>query len=503
MVKQSRQEKRTIQRSILKETKKQQKKIREERREVYDPINHRTQASNAKFTGESIAEERAFRAEISSAQIKAWNAMLPSLLKKFAKIKDPRQPGKIKYRIAVLMLYGLLTSIFRLTSKREANAKMSRPQFIDAIRRIFPQLSEIPHADTLSTVLEKTDPEELDVICASLISDLIRNKKFSSFLINNKIPISIDGVQKLSRNHFTNENYHDRKVSTDAGQIEQQYIFVVEANITLYNGLTIPITSEFLIYDLALPDDAKQDCEINACKRILTKIKSLFKRAGFIVFLDGLYPNRELISMIIKNGWDYMIVLKKNKCPIANNALNLERGNSKEIIGQDNHRERKQDFYFIYDQPLFKNNTMVINAVACHESWKEVVRETGKIITRHAEHRWITNVIINIKNAHELCNLGARRRWLIEDSNNTEKNRGYGYKHLKSHCWNAIRCYHYLLRLGHAINAISEFTRVLKKYIKEYGLKVVLDLIVETLANPWLSEKWFEEQLKISPRLLF
>ena len=38
----------------------------------------------------------------------------------------------------------------------------------------------------------------------------------------------------------------------------------------------------------------------------------------------------------------------------------------------------------------------------------------------------ILNLII--KNIHELCNLGARKPWGIEDSNNTEKNLGYNYK---------------------------------------------------------------------------
>ena len=36
-------------------------------------------------------------------------------------------------------------------------------------------------------------------------------------------------------------------------------------------------------------------------------------------------------------------------------------------------------------------------------------------------------------NVHELINLGARKKEAIEDSINTEKNRGYHYKHLFSH----------------------------------------------------------------------
>ena len=56
----------------------------------------------------------------------------------------------------------------------------------------------------------------------------------------------------------------------------------------------------------------------------------------------------------------------------------------------------------------------------------------------------------------------------MEDSFNTEKNRGYHYKHAFSYDWNAMQGFHYLMRLAHVINAISEFTKnVKKKYVRK------------------------------------
>ena len=80
----------------------------------------------------------------------------------------------------------------------------------------------------------------------------------------------------------------------------------------------------------------------------------------------------------------------------------------------------------------------------------------------------------------------------VKDSNNTEKNRGYNYKHLFSQNWNAMYCSHLLMRLAHAINAISEFTKKLKEYIKKTGVKYILNIIIETLANPWCNKEWFD-----------
>jgi len=61
--------------------------------------------------------------------------------------------------------------------------------------------------------------------------------------------------------------------------------------------------------------------------------------------------------------------------------------------------------------------------------------------------------------------------------------------------------FHYLMRLAHAINAISEFTKVMKRDIKEQGWSATLKLIKETLFAPWLSLKWYDNQRAIIPQL--
>lgn len=109
---------------------------------------------------------------------------------------------------------------------------------------------------------------------------------------------------------------------------------------------------------------------------------------------------------------------------------------------------------------------------------------TGKLEVKYSEHTWIASIPLSIDNVHELLNLGARKKEAIEDSINTEKNRGYQYKHLFSHNWNAMKGFHLLMRLGHAMNALSQFTRRLKKYIKENGVNATLTFIKETLFSP-------------------
>ncbi len=54
---------------------------------------------------------------------------------------------------------------------------------------------------------------------------------------------------------------------------------------------------------------------------------------------------------------------------------------------------------------------------------------------------------------------------------------------------------------GHAINAVSEFSKKLKQFIKNEGCSAILKLIKETLFSPWLPMDWYEEQLLEVPQL--
>ena len=76
------------------------------------------------------------------------------------------------------MIYGLLMFVFRITSRREANKKLSVPQLISKIREIFPEFETIPHADTLARFLETVDPLEIEKITINLVKELIQKKKF-------------------------------------------------------------------------------------------------------------------------------------------------------------------------------------------------------------------------------------------------------------------------------------------------------------------------------------
>ena len=107
-------------------------------------------------------EERAGRFEAVSQQVKVYRSMLPVLLNRLRKIPDPRNPRKIRHKLTVLMIYGILCFAFQMSSRREANREMTRPMFEANLRRLFPDLEELPHHDTLARLLSQINVAEIE-----------------------------------------------------------------------------------------------------------------------------------------------------------------------------------------------------------------------------------------------------------------------------------------------------------------------------------------------------
>ena len=86
---------------------------------------------------------------VTVEHVRIYRNQLPVLLKRLAKIPDPRNPQKRKHKLTVLMLYGILTFVYQIPSRREANRVMTKPQFVENLQLLFPELESIPHHDTL------------------------------------------------------------------------------------------------------------------------------------------------------------------------------------------------------------------------------------------------------------------------------------------------------------------------------------------------------------------
>ena len=91
--------------------------------------------------------------------------------------------------------------------------------------------------------------------------------------------------------------------------------------------------------------------------------------------------------------------------------------------------------------------------------------------------------------------MGARYRWGIESGILAEKRCGYQYEHAFSYDWNAMKGYHYLMRLGHIINVLVQYSEHLVKAIRELGVRGFIRFVRETIGGRWLDPLLVQKRL--------
>ena len=138
-----------------KEKKKVEKELRQKNKAAGLEKKCRDSLPNRKCCSKTVDEEQAEREEAVTEQLRIIKNLLPNILKRLSKIDDPRNPKKCKHKLTVIMIYGILTFVFQMSSRREANREMTRPMFMENLQLYFPELKELPHNDTLMRLLSQ------------------------------------------------------------------------------------------------------------------------------------------------------------------------------------------------------------------------------------------------------------------------------------------------------------------------------------------------------------
>ncbi len=479
----SRQQRRRIDLANRKKQKKErmkaQRELNEENTQAGLVVDRKESIRNSKCPYKTVQEEEEAEQKAAIDYLKVMQSQLPGLLKKLSKVKDFRNPRKTKHKIALILLFGILSFVFQKSSRRQANKEMTTPKFLENLKVFFPDLQSLPHHDTLNRVLSMIHLGDLEGVQIALIKRFIQSKKFVRYLIEKSYPVAIDGSQKYGYDFLWAEECQRRK----RGEKEQYYVYTLEASLAFHNGMVIPLATEFLNYMDGDVESDKQDCELKAFKRLAEKLKGFFPRLKFMILLDGLYPNGKILERCRLYQWDYMIVLQdkslKSVWEEYDNLKDFEKDGSNTL--QRTWGNRYQKFTWVnHISYSYANNKkeQMVHVVVCEEKWDEIAQD-GSRVRKHSKHAWISCKPIHKKNVHERCNLGARYRWGIENGFLVEKRYGYHYEHAFSFNWNAMKGYHILMRIAHMMNVIAEYSSLLKNVFSRKGMRDAIKYLDE------------------------
>ena len=439
---------------------------------------------------ETVEQEREARTEAALEYARIIRSKLPVLLRELSQIPDPRNPLQITHKLTCLMIYGILMFVLQTGSRRKTNETLTAPAMKEQLLRLFPDLQTIPHHDTLYRLLSTIDVDRIEEAQVEVVRSLIRDKKFADSLIEGCYMIAIDGTQKLVRRQLPDRQWLQREVGSGESKKTQYYVYVLEANLVLDGGMTLPLMSEFLDYTKGDSEREKQDCEQRAFYRLAKRLKKAFPHLPILLLLDGLFAIGPVMQLCRTYHWHYLIVLQDGSLP---QVWEEYRGLKRLLTEEERHLQiwgdRRQQFHWVNDVQYGwgpnERKTLILHLVVCEESWEEV-DETGQVVQRHSRYAWISDLPFCKKTVHKRCNLGARHRWAIEEGILVEKHQGYNYEHCYAYDWNAMRGYHYLLRIGHLLNVLAAFSVKLVKVFKEKGPQGFIEFVRTTFSGLWL-----------------
>lgn len=375
--------------------------------------------------------------------IKIIMKYFPQLEKMLSELTDKRHKSYITYNIKTIIFTKLIALICGITTMTGINNEFNTEEAINNLSAICKQsLKEIPDWQTIQDVIEQLSYDEIDEIRQYIFRALVRSKMFDRYRYNNAIQLLVDATGLTSFDYNLNGNCLTR---TKDGKTKY-YKYVLEAKV-VFGSMVISIDSEWIENSDMDNENDKQDCEINAFKRMASRIKKKYPKLKFILTGDALYACTSMINICNENKWSYIFNLKKNRLKQIYEEFQDNVNYENEVTISN---------YSLSSNIEFKGN--LVNAL----SFDETVGD------KTTTFNYITNLKVKDSNIVEIVNMG-RRRWKIENEGfNEQKNGTYNISHLCSRFENALKIHYLLIQIAHTIRQLFELGSLIYKEVKKF-----------------------------------
>ena len=346
------------------------------------------------------------------------DAMFTTMRTGFEKVVDHR-PGDVQHCLADVLMSGF--AMFSLKDPSLLAFDERRSTGPHNLMTIY-GLGSIPCDTSMREILDGVDPNDLRPLFKDAFRPLQRGKALEKMVfMNDCYLLNLDGTGYFSSNTLYSDACMEKK-SSKTGKISY-YLQAVGA------ALVHPYTKEVIAFcpEIIRKQDGKtkMDCERNAIKRMLVKLRQDHPHMKFIVNEDALSSNAPHIADLEEHNLHYILGVKEgdHKFLFQHVDQAVESGEAVELaIADKKNAAITHCFRIVYNAPLNKSNQDKL--VTFVEYWENNAK-TGR--TQHFS--WITDLEITEENVY-LFMRGARARWKIENETfNTLKNQGYHFGH--------------------------------------------------------------------------
>lgn len=343
------------------------------------------------------------------------------LSKRFSQVEDNRDPDRTTYKLHDFFMTGFAMMYFQDPSLLTFQHRLQKGCNCNNLKTMF-NIESIPKETQLRDILDQAPAEELEHIFSDYLFGLQRAKQLELYqFLNGYYLMPLDGSQYFSSDKICCPGCLTKKTK---GKIRYHHQILQAAIVHPDMKQVLPLAPESIQNS---DGSKKQDCEINASKRIISKIKKAHPRLKIIITGDGLYSKQPFINELKTAGMSYILVAKPTDHKILFEWVDelTELGDGSEFELKDS-KGKRYVYQWINKVPL--NGTPGADEVNFFQF--KIINKAGKVTFKNS---WVTDILIGKNNIKDLVR-GGRARWKIENETfNTLKNQGYHLEHNFGH----------------------------------------------------------------------
>ena len=334
----------------------------------------------------------------------------------FATIPDPRGDD-----VDISLTDALMSAFAMFSLKAPSLLAFDKERAEGNLHTIY-GIERVPCDTRMREILDPVSPKWLRPVFKSVFRQLQRGKALEAMaFLDGHYLLALDGT-----GYFSSQTIHCasclHKVHRN-GSVTYTHQMLGAAIIHPDMRAVIPLMPE----PIGKHDGTgKNDCERNAAKRFIIKLRQDHPHLKFIVTEDSLSSNAPHIETLHNHALHYILGVKE-----GDHAFLFQQVAAAEHAGRVTSYERHDRasglvhrFRFVNDVPLNASNVDVrVNFIEYWEISPDKVQHFS----------WVTDLRVSRRTVFHLMR-GGRARWKIENETfNTLKNQGYHFEHNYGH----------------------------------------------------------------------
>ena len=357
-------------------------------------------------------------------------ALLGCLAEHVDLIDDTRQRAKVRFLLRDCYLSSFAMFYLQDPSLLEFQRRFENEIQSNNLRTVF-GVHDIPVDSQLRDLIDRHSHQPLIGVYSQLFQRLADHGVLHPFrFLQDQYLLTLDGSQYFGSSRLECPRCLLKEHRDGRKEYSHQILQATIVHPDLRQ--VIPLAPEFIGNE---DGKEKQDCEINAAKRFIARLRADYPRPPFIIVADGLYSKQPFIELLLDNEnkgkeqhpLHFILVAKPDDHKdLFSNIQGLRRGKLLEHKERVDAQGRRHLYEWVTEVPLnASTKSPIVNFLEYR-----IIHKDG---TPGYHNSWVTDLTLTADTMAWITR-GGRARWKIEnESFNTLKNQGYHLEHNFGH----------------------------------------------------------------------